>query len=261
MPGNETGDLQGVSLPDGKLLREPAQLIPALGEVIAAGGDALVLEHIPVVPETTRAGGDGQAIRLPREPATRQHRRWPVLRLRILCLLHQCVERQQGATGRQGGRGGPEDRRIGRVPGGNACQQHFVERLLARATLRFGDRDARVVLLEIPGDSVQSRAEVSPTARRPEGHGDLLPLPAGVEEVPHAARQAVPPPQPSQRRNARRSIACQHTPWFLRLMTGSPCVQSRLHRQSPLRPSRPCSCSSHRMWSVARSPAPKPAQG
>src|SRR5262249_56076496 len=95
MPGNEPGDLQGVSLPDGKLLREPAQLIPALGEVIAACGDALVLEHIPVVPETARAGGDGQAIRLPPEPATRQHRRWPVLRRRIPCFLHQPAEPDQ----------------------------------------------------------------------------------------------------------------------------------------------------------------------
>src|SRR5262252_7014605 len=50
----------------------------------------------------------------------------------------------------------------------------------------------------------------------------FCPLPAGVEEVPHAARQAVPPPQLSQRRNARRSSACQHTPWFLRLMTCRP---------------------------------------
>jgi hypothetical protein len=33
-----------------------------------------------------------------------------------------------------------------------------------------------VVLLEIPGDSIQSRAEVSPAARRPEAHDDLLPL-------------------------------------------------------------------------------------
>ena len=203
MPGNEPGDLQGVSLPDGELLREPAQLIPALGEVIAAGGDALVLEHIPVVPETTRAGGDGQAIRLPREPATRQHRRWPVLRRRILCLLHQCVERQQGTAGRQGGRGGPEDRRIGRVTGGNAGQQHFVERLLARATLRFGDRDVRVVLLEIPGDSVQSRAEVSPAARRPEGHGDLLPLARrsrGGTTRGQAGRPS-PPAEPTQERS------------------------------------------------------------
>src|SRR6266545_6875679 len=104
MPGNEPGDLQRVSPPDGELPREPAQLIPALGEVIAACGDALVLEHISVVPETTRTRGDGQAIRLPREPATRQHCRWPVLRLRIVRLLHQCVEREQGAAGRQGGR-------------------------------------------------------------------------------------------------------------------------------------------------------------
>src|SRR3989442_572261 len=176
MPGNEPGDLQRVSLPDGKLLRELAKPIPAFGEVIGAWGDALVLKHLPVIQETTRAGGDGQAIRLPREPATCQHRRWPVLRRRILCLLHQGVEREQRAAGRQGRRGGPEDRRIGRATGGNACQQHFVEFLLARATLRFGDRDTRVVLLEIPGDSVQSRAEVSSTARRPEGYDDLLPL-------------------------------------------------------------------------------------
>src|SRR5262249_36250112 len=47
----------------------------------------------------------------------------------------------------------------------------------------------------------------------------FCPLPAGVEEVPHAASQAVPPPQPSQRRNARRSSVYQLTPWFLRLMT------------------------------------------
>src|SRR5438309_6418963 len=169
MPGNEPGDLQGVSLPDGELFREPTQLIPALGEVIAAGGDALVLEHIPVVPETTRACGDGQSIRLAGKPATRQHRWWPVLRRRIACLLHQCVEWEQRAAGRQGSRGGPEDRCIGRVTGGNACQQHFVELLLARTTLRFGDSDARVVLLKILGDSVQSRAKVSATARRPEG--------------------------------------------------------------------------------------------
>src|SRR5215510_4575445 len=176
MPGNEPGDLQGVSLPDGKLLGEPAQLIPAPGEVITACGDALVLEHIPVVPETARTRGDGQAIRLPRELATRQHRRGPVLCLRVVCLLHQCVERQQGAAGRQSSRGGPEDRRIGRGTGSDACQQHFVELLLARATLRFGDGDARIVLLEIPGNSVQARAEVSPAARRPEGHDDLLTL-------------------------------------------------------------------------------------
>src|SRR2546428_9015249 len=105
MPGNEPGDLQGVALPDGELLREPAQLIPALGEVITAGRDALVLEHIPVVPETTRAGGDGQAIRLAREPATRQHCRWPVLCRRIAGLLHPCVERPPGAAGPPGGRG------------------------------------------------------------------------------------------------------------------------------------------------------------
>src|SRR5881397_4142872 len=102
MPGDEPGDLQGVSLPDGKLLREPTQLIPALGEVIAAGGDALVLEHLPVVPETARTRGDGQTIRLPRELATRQHRRWPVFRLRVACLLHQFVEWEQGAAGCQG---------------------------------------------------------------------------------------------------------------------------------------------------------------
>src|SRR5215510_6441409 len=135
MPGNEPGDLQGISLPDGELLREPVQLIPALGEVIAAGGDALVLEHIPVVPETARAGGDGQAIRLPREAATLQNRRGPVPRWRILCLLHQGVERQQGAARRQGSRGGPKDYRIGRVPGGDAGQQYFVKLLIARATL------------------------------------------------------------------------------------------------------------------------------
>src|SRR5262249_2033174 len=138
--------------------------------------DALVLEHIPVVPETARAGGDGQAICLPREPATRQHRWWPVLRLRIAGLLHQGVERQQGAAGRQGGRGGPEDYRSGGFPGGNSCQQHFVEPLLARTTLRFGDGDARVVLLKILGNSVQSQAKISPAARRPEAHDDLLPL-------------------------------------------------------------------------------------
>src|SRR5215831_11863994 len=176
MPGNEPGDIQGIALPDSELLREPAQLIPAFREVISACGDALVLEHIAVVPETTRAGGNGQAIRLPREPTTLQHRRGPVLRWRILCLLHQDVERQQGAAGRQGSRGGPEDHRIGRVPSSDAGQQHFVELLIARATLRFGDRDARVVLLEIPGDSVQSPTEVPPAARRPEGYDDLLTL-------------------------------------------------------------------------------------
>src|SRR5712691_10830560 len=203
MPGNEPGDLQGVSPPEGELLREPAQLIPTLGEGIAACGDALVLEHIPVVPETTRPRGDGQAIRLPREPATRQHRRWPVLRRRILCLLHQVVEREQGAAGRQGGRGCPEDRRIGRVTGGNACQQHFVELLLARATLRFGDSDARVLLLEIPGDSVQSRAEVPPAARRPEGHDDLLTLARRGRGGPTRGQAGCPSPpaEPTQERS------------------------------------------------------------
>ena len=162
MPGNETGDLQRVSLPDGELLREPTQLVPALRKVIAVCRDALALEHILVVPETIRTGSDGQTICLPRELATRQHCRWPVLRRRIACLLHQRVERQQGTAGRQGGWGGPEERRIGRCTGGDACQHHFVELLLARATLRFGDGDVRVVLLKIPGDSVQSRCRSLP---------------------------------------------------------------------------------------------------
>src|SRR5262245_40664690 len=202
MPGNEPGDLQGVSLPDGKLLREPAQLIPAPGEVIPAGGDALALEHLLVIPETTRARGDGQAIRLPCKPATRQHRWGPVLRLCIAGLLHQGVEREQGAAGRQGGRGGPEDRRIGRVPSGNARQQHFVELLLTRTTLRGGDRDARVVLLEIPGDRVQSRAEIPAAARRPEAHNDLLPLARRGRGGPTCGQAGCPSPpaEPTQER-------------------------------------------------------------
>src|SRR5262245_20165313 len=107
MPGKKTGDLQCVALPYSELLGELAQLIPALQQVIAARGDAFVRKHIAIVPETTRACGDGQAVRLPSKLATRQHRWRPVLRLRIVGLLHQRVEWQQGAAGRQGSRRGP----------------------------------------------------------------------------------------------------------------------------------------------------------
>lgn len=56
-------------------------------------------------------------------------------------VLHQGGERQQRTAGRQGGREGPEDRRIGWVTGGDASQQHFVELLLAPTALRFNDND------------------------------------------------------------------------------------------------------------------------
>ncbi|MBI3328298.1 MAG: hypothetical protein HYZ81_16535 [Nitrospinae bacterium] len=61
---------------------------------------------------------------------------------------------QQRATRGQSGRGGPEDRRVGGIPGGDSRQEHLIELLLARATLRFGERDVRVLSLEVFGDFV-----------------------------------------------------------------------------------------------------------
>jgi len=69
-----------------------------------------------------------------------------------------------------------------------------------------------------------------PAAKWSRGYDDLLALPIGVDAAPHAAGPAALP-QPSTRRNVRRSIACQPAPWFWLTSAPRPMSQDLLHYQ------------------------------
>jgi hypothetical protein len=105
-------------------------------------------------------------------------------------VLHQGGERQQRTAGRQGGREGPEDRRIGWVTASNTLLNSclHLRHCVSTITIRCSGSPARTL-----GDGVQSCAEVAPAAKCPEGYDDLLALPIGVEAAPHAAGPAATP--------------------------------------------------------------------